>query len=97
MSASKLPFSPISEGSDRHVGQNNQTLVLLGLGLGLLIGVLGGRIGYLQLAQGESNRQLAENNRIRLIAKPPERGRIFDRHGKILATSRSLKRKLNGK
>jgi penicillin-binding protein 2 len=88
MSASKLPFSLINESADRHVGQNNQTLVLWGLGLGLLIGVLGGRIGYLQLAQGENNRQLAENNRIRLIAKPPERGRIFDRHGKILATSR---------
>jgi penicillin-binding protein 2 len=88
MSSSKIPFSLISEGSERTVGKNNQTIVLFGIGFALLIGLLGSRTAYLQLVQGEKNRQLAENNRIRLIAKPPERGRIFDRNGKILASSR---------
>jgi penicillin-binding protein 2 len=40
------------------------------------------------LIQGDSNRQLAENNRIRLIPKQPVRGNIFDRKGKVLASSR---------
>jgi penicillin-binding protein 2 len=40
------------------------------------------------LVQGERNRQLAENNRIRLVPKQPVRGNIFDRKGKVLASSR---------
>jgi penicillin-binding protein 2 len=53
-----------------------------------LLGGIGSRLAYLQIIQGERNRQLAENNRIRLIPKPPVRGNIFDRKGKILASSR---------
>jgi penicillin-binding protein 2 len=53
-----------------------------------LLGGIGTRLGYLQLAQGERNRQLAENNRIRLIPKQPVRGNIFDRKGRVLASSR---------
>ena len=58
------------------------------LGVLVLIGILGGRLFYLQLIEGDRNQQLAENNRIRLIAKPPERGRLFDRKGNIFASSR---------
>jgi penicillin-binding protein 2 len=58
------------------------------LGVFVLIGILGGRLFYLQLIEGDRNQQLAENNRIRLIAKPPERGRLFDRKGNIFASSR---------
>jgi penicillin-binding protein 2 len=53
-----------------------------------LLGGLGSRLAYLQLVQGDSNRQLAENNRIRLIPKQPVRGNIFDRKGRVLASSR---------
>jgi penicillin-binding protein 2 len=53
-----------------------------------LLGGIGSRLAYLQLIQGDRNRQLAENNRIRLIPKQPVRGNIFDRKGKILASSR---------
>jgi penicillin-binding protein 2 len=49
---------------------------------------LGTRLVYLQLIQGQRNRQLAENNRIRLIPKQPVRGNIFDRKGRVLASSR---------
>jgi penicillin-binding protein 2 len=51
----------------------------------LLFAGMGSRLAYLQLVEGQKNRQLAENNRIRLIPKPPERGKIFDRKGRILA------------
>jgi penicillin-binding protein 2 len=53
-----------------------------------LLGGIGSRLAYLQLVQGDRNRQLAENNRIRLIPRQPERGKILDRKGKILAGSR---------
>ncbi len=54
----------------------------------VLLGIMGSRLAYLQLVQGDRNRQLAENNRIRLIPKQPERGRLLDRKGKTLAGSR---------
>ena len=47
-----------------------------------------GGLGYLQLVEGKVNRKLADSNRIRLIPKQPERGKILDRKGRILAGSR---------
>jgi penicillin-binding protein 2 len=54
---------------------------------GLIFGGLGSRLAYLQLVEGSHNRELAEENRMRLVSKPPERGQVFDRHGKLLAGS----------
>ncbi len=72
----------------RSVGRKNQALTLM-LGVAaILLGGLGGRLAYLQLMQGTQNRELAESNRIRLLPKQPERGKILDRKGKILAGSR---------
>lgn len=72
----------------RTVGRQFRPAVLLLVITALLLGGMGSRLGYLQLVQGERNRQLAENNRIRLLPKPPVRGNILDRNGKILADSR---------
>jgi len=72
----------------RTVGRNFQAVVLM-LGITLaMFGGIGSRLAYLQLIEGDRYRQLADNNRIRLIPKQPERGSIFDRKGRILATSR---------
>jgi penicillin-binding protein 2 len=69
----------------RTVGQGHQAWVLMTIvGLGLLGGI-GSRLGYLQLNQGTKNRQIAENNRVRTVAKPPVRGNIYDRKGRLLA------------
>ncbi|WP_309735398.1 penicillin-binding protein 2 [Chamaesiphon sp. OTE_75_metabat_556] len=69
----------------RTVGQGRQAWVLMTIvGLGLLGGI-GSRLGYLQLSQGTRNRQIAENNRVRTVAKPPVRGNIYDRKGRLLA------------
>ncbi len=54
------------------------SLLLLGLGM---------RLAYLQLMHSGYYRQMADTNRIRLIPKPPERGRILDRHGALVAGS----------
>ena len=72
----------------RKVGRKRQSVVLMMACAGLIVGGLGGRIAYLQLLEGTQNRQRAENNRVRLIAKMPERGRILDRKGQVMAGTR---------
>jgi penicillin-binding protein 2 len=53
-----------------------------------LFGGIGSRLAYLQLVKGEEFGELADNNRIRLIPKAPIRGNIYDRKGRVLATTR---------
>jgi penicillin-binding protein 2 len=70
---------------NRTVGQGRQAWVLMTImGLGLFGGI-GSRLCYLQLSQGTKHRQIAENNRVRTVAKPPVRGNIYDRKGRLLA------------
>lgn len=82
-----LKKAPFSSDANRSMGKDLQAPILLAIALALL-GLIGARLSYIQIVEGDRNRQLAENNRIRLIAKAPERGRILDRYGKIMATNR---------
>lgn len=72
----------------RTVGKRYQAVVLMVLATTVLIGAFATRLAHLQLIDGDRNRQLAENNRIRLVPKRPARGALLDRNGKILAGSR---------
>lgn len=72
----------------RSVGRANQSVILMLIISLVMLGGIGSRLAYLQLVEGKSNQKLAENNRIRLIPKQPERGKILDRKGRILAGSR---------
>ena len=82
------PSSVGRTSNTRTVGRNYQSLfVMLFVSL-FLMGGIGSRLAHLQLIHGKRNRQLAEDNRIRLIPKQPVRGNIFDRKGKVLASSR---------
>lgn len=71
----------------RTVGRGSQSLFLILFTL-LMISGIGARLAYLQIIEGPKLRQRAESNRIRMIPKQPERGNIFDRNGKLLATTR---------
>ncbi len=71
----------------RTVGRNYQSGFLILFTL-LMTTAIAGRLAYLQLVEGAHHRQRAEANRIRTIPKQPERGNIFDRNGKLLATTR---------
>jgi penicillin-binding protein 2 len=51
--------------------------------LGLV--VLGARMVHLQVIQHDQLAERAENNRIAVLPLPPNRGRIVDRHGVVLA------------
>ena len=61
--------------------------LMLGIAL-LMFGGIGWRLVYLQLEQGDLNTIKADANRTRTVPKPPVRGNIVDRRGKILATTR---------
>ena len=82
------PSSGSRKPTPRTVGRNYQSLFLMLFVSLFLVGAMGARLAYLQVIQGTRNRQLAENNRIRLIPKQPVRGNIFDRKGRVLASSR---------
>jgi len=74
--------------TSRTVGRSFQSLLVMLIVTLLLGGGIVPRLTFLQLVQGDRNQKLADNNRIRLIPKAPIRGNIFDRNGKILASSR---------
>ncbi|OLP18331.1 penicillin-binding protein 2 [Leptolyngbya sp. 'hensonii'] len=82
------PVTIAQQPSPRTVGRRYQSVILMAVISIFMLGGIGSRLAYLQLIEGNRNRQLADNNRIRLIPKQPERGRILDRKGRILAGSR---------
>ncbi len=71
----------------RHCGLGAQRAWLLLL-IVLCSGAMVARLAWLQLLHGVENRQRADENRIRLMPRNPIRGRLLDRRGRVLATSR---------
>ncbi|MBF0447386.1 MAG: penicillin-binding protein 2 [Magnetococcales bacterium] len=63
-------------------------LWVIGGGLFGAFSILGGRLFYLQVMKGGAYRNLAEDNRISLQPISAPRGRITDRHGRILVDNR---------
>ncbi len=54
---------------------------IIGAGQGLILGILGARLAWLQVAQGARYKTLAEENRINVKMVAPLRGEIVDRFG----------------
>lgn len=54
----------------------------------LIIFVLFSRLAYLQIAEGEYYKALADGNRIRLVPAMAPRGLFYDRNGKLLVSNR---------
>jgi penicillin-binding protein 2 len=71
----------------RTVGRGYQSIFLIVFTLVTLAGIEA-RLAFLQIFEGHDFHQRAEANRIRMIPKHPERGNIFDRNGKLLASTR---------
>jgi penicillin-binding protein 2 len=74
-------------GASRHTGIGRQSALLMAVVL-LFSGAMVARLAWLQLLHGAENRARADENRIRLLPRNPIRGRLLDRHGQVLATSR---------
>ncbi len=63
-------------------------LIILRAVVVLLCAVIFGRLVQLQVIEGRRNRDLADQNRIRVARALAPRGSIYDRNGQVLATSR---------
>ena len=70
--------------TDRQKAFTRRAALLAG-GKALLLSALAGRMYYLQVIEAPRYATLAEENRINLRLLPPPRGRILDRHGRLLA------------
>ncbi|MCX5926047.1 MAG: penicillin-binding protein 2 [Cyanobium sp. LacPavin_0920_WC12_MAG_63_22] len=79
-----MAFGP---AASRHTGMGRQSALLLAVVL-LFSGAMVARLAWLQLLHGAENRARADENRIRLLPRNPIRGRLLDRHGQVLVTSR---------
>ena len=71
----------------RHCGMGQQPAALMLIVL-LFCSAMVARLAWLQLLHGSENRARADDNRIRLMPRNPMRGRLLDRNGAVLATSR---------
>lgn len=77
----------IERETDRFRVFSRRTALLAG-GKLCLVGVLLGRMHYLQVLQSDQFQMLAEENRINMRLLAPPRGRILDRFGVPLASNR---------
>ncbi|MCB1555913.1 MAG: penicillin-binding protein 2 [Alphaproteobacteria bacterium] len=75
-----------SREDDRHKTFTRRA-VLIGAAQGGLLALLGGRLAWLQIAQGQRYKTLSDNNRINVKMLPPSRGVIVDRFGEPLAVN----------
>ncbi|MBW4630364.1 MAG: penicillin-binding protein 2 [Iphinoe sp. HA4291-MV1] len=83
-----LKSPPVSKNREiRTIGRGFQSIFFIVFTLLMVTGI-NARLAYLQILEGHKLKERAEANRIRTIAKQPERGNIFDRNGKLLATTR---------
>ncbi|BAT53887.1 peptidoglycan glycosyltransferase [Nostoc sp. NIES-3756] len=81
------PSSLLGKKDTRTVGNGFQPIFLIVFTLLMTAGICA-RLVYLQIIEGSKFKQKAESNRVRVIPKQPERGNIFDRNGKLLASTR---------
>ena len=63
-------------------------LVILRAVVVVLCAVVLGRLVQLQIIGGDRNRELSEQNRIRVVRRLAPRGAIYDRYDRVMATSR---------
>ena len=82
------PSSLTGQKSTLNVGRTNKPLIFMLMVTLAMTGGIGARLAYLQIIQGQDNRELAQNNHIRLIPKLPVRGNLLDRKGRLLAGNR---------
>jgi penicillin-binding protein 2 len=82
-----LNYETSRKKDTRTVGNGIQSIFLILFTL-TAITVMGVKLGQLQVINGKKYSERAQSNRVRMIPKQPERGNIFDRNGKTVATTR---------
>ncbi|MBV5257916.1 penicillin-binding protein 2 [Synechococcus moorigangaii CMS01] len=84
---SPLAKAPRRE-SGRTVGRGGRPWGIMFMASLALLGGIGSRLVFLQIVKGDELRQTAHTNSVRVAPKPPIRGNLFDRNGKVLATTK---------
>ncbi len=74
---------------NKRSGVFTRRALLLGAGQVTVLGLLGARLYQVQVADGARYATLADSNRISARLTAPQRGRVLDRAGAVLAGSRS--------
>lgn len=86
MPVTSFSHRSLERDTERAEGFTRRAFVL-GAAQGALLAVLGGRLAWLQIAQGGRYRMMAEDNRINMKMIAPSRGQIVDRYGVPLAVN----------
>ncbi|MTF39019.1 penicillin-binding protein 2 [Cyanobacterium aponinum] len=71
-----------------NVGQKDQPIFIMLLISLFFFGAIASRLAYVQLVEGNTYQEKAENNRTKILPKPPVRGNLYDRKGRILGATR---------
>jgi len=82
-----MKINNIYRSQEQGVRLINQPLVVMAF-ITIVFLIISTRLFSLQVLRGHFFRKLSDENRIRLIAIPPIRGRLLDRQGKIIADNR---------
>lgn len=75
------------QGDDKRSDSFSRRAFVVGAFQGVILATLGGRLAWLQLAQGEKYQTLSDKNRISNKLLAPVRGQIVDRYGVPLAVN----------
>jgi penicillin-binding protein 2 len=75
--------------SERELQQFQLRIGIAGIAMLIAFGVLVSRFVFLQVVQHDHYRSKAEDNRISIVALPPNRGLIIDRNGVVVARNYS--------
>lgn len=86
----KLPLSALDALGENNPGESfeSSSFYIFYLAAFVILALFLGRLFQLSIVDGEKNRQIAENNRIRLVRVEAPRGRILDRNGEVLADTK---------
>lgn len=71
-----------------NVGQKDQPIFIMLLISLFLFGAIASRLAYIQIVEGAKFQEKAENNRTKIVPKPPVRGNLYDRKGRVLGATK---------
>ncbi|MBE9223106.1 penicillin-binding protein 2 [Cyanobacterium stanieri LEGE 03274] len=88
------PYTTLSNVSQQKkkkwltVGQKDQPIMIMILISLFLFGGIASRLTYFQIIKGQEFAEKAASNRTKIIPQAPVRGNLFDRKGRVLASTR---------
>lgn len=83
-----------SSVGDAHKGDSSSSISKritgFGVAIAAIFGILGAKLASLQIADNKKYIDAAKDNQFKIVRTPAARGKILDRHGKVLAHSENI-------